>query len=120
MRYTAAVVKGHGRGKGMGFPTLNLAIPPEMKEEDGIYAGFVWIGGSGYRGAFHFGPVPTFKEETSSLEVFILDAIIEQSPERLDFELVKKIRDIETFKSAEELARKIEADVRAVRELPLP
>ena len=71
MNYKTRQVKGKGRGKLLGFPTINLEIPPGFNIEEGIYAGRVWISKKQFKGAFHYGPVPTFHEKDKSLEVFL-------------------------------------------------
>ena len=59
--YTSKVIKGRGRGREIGYPTLNLGIPRNFSVRQGVFAGWVIIDGHQYPGAFHFGPVPTFK-----------------------------------------------------------
>ena len=78
MHIVSRQVKGKGRGKVIGFPTINLDIPSGLSLEDGIYAAWVTIGDRRYKGALHFGPIPTFDETTKSLEVFLLDATEEE------------------------------------------
>src|SRR3989344_5941092 len=73
MKFTTPVIKGHGRGKTLGFPTFNLQIPADLQHKHGIYAGFVWIDKQKYPGAFHFGPIPVFSDSSPHLEVFVLD-----------------------------------------------
>jgi len=43
MKFKSRHIKGKGRGKKMGFPTINLKIPSNFKLEDGIYAAKVFI-----------------------------------------------------------------------------
>ncbi|MBI5619675.1 riboflavin kinase, partial [Candidatus Gottesmanbacteria bacterium] len=74
MKITSRQIKGKGRGKLLGFPTINLEIPEGLTLKEGIWAVWVTIAGKRYGGALHFGPVPTFREREKSLEVFLLDA----------------------------------------------
>ena len=115
--FLTSVISGHGRGKGMGFPTLNLAIPENLKSEEGIYAGWVWIGDDQFQGAFHFGPIPTFQDPKPSLEAFILDTDIETTPKEVRFELVKRLREIRNFDSVDALVKQIDLDVKECREV---
>lgn len=39
--FTANVIKGKGRGKELGFPTINLAVPENFNLKPGIYA--CWV-----------------------------------------------------------------------------
>ncbi|MBI5449045.1 riboflavin kinase [Candidatus Gottesmanbacteria bacterium] len=115
MKITSYQVKGKGRGKVIGFPTINLKIPSDFLLEDGIYAVWVTIGGKRYKGALHFGPIPTYEEEKKSLEVFLLDttedALIDVRNEEIILDTVKKIRDIMKFNSTQELTKQIGEDI---------
>ena len=115
MRYRARVVVGKGRGKGMGFPTLNLEIPEAFDAKHGIYAGYVYIGEKKYTTAIHFGPVPTFREAEPTLEAYVLDTKLQEAPSELDIELVAFIREIRQFKGSDELREQIARDVAEVR-----
>ena len=116
MTYEARVVSGRGRGRRIGFPTVNLKIPNPFPYAHGIYAGLVWVDGRQFLTAFHFGPIPTFHEEAPSLEAYLIDAEISEVPETVVFELVKFLREIKTFLTAEELAVQIRQDVEDVRQ----
>ena len=75
------VVRGDQRGRTLGFPTANVAIPPEMlMPGDGIYAGWLERGvGTGAAqllpAAIYVGKRPTFYDDRAMtlLEVHVLD-----------------------------------------------
>ncbi len=116
MKFTAPVIKGKGRGKDIvGFPTFNIAIPRELQVEHGIYACRVWIGQTEYRGALHYGPVPTFQDTEISLEIFILDYQDAAPVTELTFELGPYLRPITPFTTAQALHAQIALDVEQVR-----
>lgn len=121
MKIISHQVKGHGRGKLLGFPTINLEIPEGLALAEGIWATWVTIAGKRYGGALHFGPVPTFAEEAKSLEVFLLDATDAEltGVENISIELdaVTRLRDILTFDTPEALTQQIAQDVREIRKL---
>lgn len=117
MRYSGNVIAGKGRGKQMGFPTLNLSIPDPLPYTHGIYAGWVWIDGARHPGAFHFGPIPVFREQKVSLEVFVIDTILEKIPVAVEFELVVYLRAIEHFADTATLAAQIKKDVERTRKI---
>ena len=119
MNYKTKQIKGKGRGKLLlGYPTINLEIPERFDEQDGIYAGFVWIDKKKYRGAFHYGPIPTFNENEKSLEVFLIDIKEKDMPFLenviIEIQLIEKIRDIIKFDKLKDLSRQIKADVQEV------
>lgn len=115
MNIVSRQVKGKGRGKVIGFPTINLEIPSELLLADGIYAAWVTIGGTRYKGALHFGPIPTFDEAAKSLEVFLLDATEEKltgvEKETIQLDTVQKIRDVIKFETTGELTDQIRKDI---------
>jgi len=109
--YHSQVISGKGRGKTIGFPTLNLTIPPELSIQHGIYAGWVMVKGHRYPGAFHFGPIPTFADSRISLEVFVLDHTFAPVPKQVSFQLISFLRPIKSFSSPASLSSQISSDV---------
>jgi len=109
--YTTKVITGKGRGKFLGFPTLNLTIPNNFNFQHGIYAGWVYLHQQSYKGAFHFGPIPTFQDPKPSLEVFVLETNIPKPPKTIDIQLVKHLRPIKSFSNPESLTLQIQQDV---------
>lgn len=115
-------VHGSGRGRELGFPTANIALDDSVKRPaDGIYAAWVRVsppvsGRESHMAAVHVGPVPTFNVSTSTIEVHLLDfGDQDLYGSTFSVELVKKIRDVETFLSTDDLKDAIAADCRAVR-----
>lgn len=117
MRYTARVIPGQGRGKTLGFPTFNLKIPPHLSTKPGIYAGYVWIDDQKYQGAFHYGPIPVFRQPQLHLEVFVLDFSSPDPVSEITFELLNHLRPVKNFSSPQALAAQISLDVAQAREL---
>ena len=116
MKFTTPVTPGQGRGKTLGFPTFNLHVPRRFTHKHGIYAGYVWLNGQKYLGAFHLGPIPVFKDSTLHLEVFILDYHSDAPVSQLTFQLVKYLRPIKNFPTPTALAHQISRDVSKTRE----
>jgi len=117
MWYRSKVISGYGRGKLLGYPTLNLVIPDQLNVRHGIYAGYTKVGQKTYKGAFHFGPIPTFKDDIPSLEVFVLDTSFGTKPTKIKFKLVKHLRPIKAFSSQEDLITQITKDVKQTNQL---
>jgi len=116
--YTSEVVSGFGRGKKIGFPTLNLAIPKNFKYKHGIYAARVWIDGKAMPAAIHFGPVPTYDNKKPSLEVYLLDSASAENLKTVNFEINLYLREIIKFDDAKKLSAQIAEDVSKIRSLP--
>ena len=124
MKFESTHIKGKGRGKPMGFPTINLKIPDGFELKDGIYAAKVNIENKKFIGALHYGPVPTFAEQEKSLEVYLIDVtnedLIGYGMEDLDgkliiIEIIKYLRQIIKFKLVEDLVKQIEKDVEEIK-----
>ncbi len=108
--FKAKVVKGKGRGKKIGYPTINLD-PVNFNMDYGVYLVNVLIGGKTYKGLLHFGPKKTFNEGVSA-ETHLMDFDLEVPPKNVIIGVVKKIRDVKRFKSVEELKRQIGSDIK--------
>ncbi|MCS7173824.1 MAG: hypothetical protein N0A24_10740 [Armatimonadetes bacterium] len=115
IRFTAHLIPGKGRGRRLGFPTLNLQIPPDLHLAPGIYACWVRTEQAVYAGALHFGPVPVFGEEDPSLEVHLLDVELRDPPAAVTVEVVRFLRPVQAFASPEALARQMAEDVARAR-----
>lgn len=119
MKFKSSQIKGKGRGKLLGFPTINLQIPADFSLEDGIYAVKVFANNKNFLGAMHYGPIPVFKEDEKTLEVFLIDTEEKDIPRTPNFEIetIKFLREIRNFNNQEELAQQIGKDVEDVLQL---
>ncbi|MBM3450046.1 MAG: hypothetical protein FJX78_03535 [Armatimonadetes bacterium] len=115
MRVSARVIRGKGRGKWLGYPTLNLTIPAGFPLAHGIYACRVFVGDELHAGALHFGPIPVFDEPALSFEVHLLDMTLADAPAAVDVEIVRYLRAVQSFPSSAALAEQIARDVDATR-----
>ncbi|MAE68579.1 MAG: riboflavin kinase [Candidatus Peribacteraceae bacterium] len=116
MKFSAHVISGTGKGKKLGFPTLNLEMSEVPEIEEGVYSCFARLGKGGIRvpAVMHFGSRPTLGTEPSC-EVHILDHKIALPPQYLTVELADKIRDIRDFGTSEKLAEQLGKDTEAAR-----
>ncbi len=115
------VEEGDRRGKELGFPTANVAVPAEIAlPADGIYAG-TFVDGAGYEhpAAISLGRRPTFHDETSPsvLEAFVLDFEGDLYGARVTVRFVERLRDEERFDSVDDLVAQIHRDVEATRRI---
>ena len=112
------VVRGAGRGTGLGWPTANLqTLPRLLLPGEGVYAGRALYRDSGYRAAINVGTNPTFGQEPVHLEAFLLDFTGDLVGEPLAIEFWERLRDEVRFESIDELSRQIAADVERTREV---
>lgn len=117
------VVRGAGRGRTIGIPTINLAPPDPRKllPPDGVYAVTVRIGAQGagsgeqYGGMMNQGPRPTFGEQGRTLEVHLFDFDGELYGETVNVAWVRRLREVQAFSSREALVAQLERDRQAAR-----
>ncbi len=115
------VIKGEGRGKQLGYPTINFQIPKNFILKDGVYAVKLYINKKEYLGALHYGPIPTFKKKKKSLEVHLIDVSKETLPKtsfyKIKLKVLKKIREIIKFNNEKELKKQISKDIKLIKNL---
>ena len=111
------VVHGDKRGKGLGFPTANLATEKEILPRPGVYAVKVKRGERFHDGVVNIGCNPTFCREGLSVEVHLLDFHEQIYGETLRLYFVERLRDEMRFPSADELRQAIEADIVRARQI---
>jgi riboflavin kinase/FMN adenylyltransferase len=121
MLFQSQQIKGQGRGHQVGFPTINLVVSDDIVLDDGIYAVWVVIDNITYKGALHFGSIPTFNQNTKTMEVHLLDITDDNVPETQDkvieIDVVSRLREVRKFPSVEDLALQIDLDVKNVRSI---
>ena len=113
------VVRGEGRGKGLGFPTANLAVRERDKliPPEGIYAVRAILRSGTYTGALHMGPRPTFKGSPPSVELHLLDFDRDIYGEEIRVDFIERLRGIEPFTGVDALVDQIRKDVDRAREI---
>jgi riboflavin kinase/FMN adenylyltransferase len=112
------VVRGHGIGRGLGFPTANLRLHEEkLLPADGIYVARARPGaGAEWRpAAMSIGMRPTFDGRERQIEVHLLDWSRDLLGAELAVELVDWLRAEVRFDSPEALVAAMRDDVLEVR-----
>jgi riboflavin kinase / FMN adenylyltransferase len=112
---TGIVVKGDGRGKGLGFPTANIAPKHSIIPAGGVYAVRFFVREKLYDGIANIGVRPTFDENRLTIEVYVLDFNEDIYGEEISLYFIGKIREERKFKSPDDLIRQIAADIRTAR-----
>ena len=113
------VVQGDRRGRELGFPTANVAIPEEIcQPAAGIYAGtFTGADGVARPAAISLGHRPTFYTDQAYLllEAYLLDFSGDLYGQAAAVGFVERIRAEERFDSVEALVAAMHRDVEAAR-----
>ncbi|MBI2983282.1 MAG: bifunctional riboflavin kinase/FAD synthetase [Chloroflexi bacterium] len=115
------IAHGDKRGRALGYPTINVATPPErLLPRDGIYATWVVVGSERRRAATSLGVRPTFGAGERVLESFILDLSADLYGEDVEMTFVERLRDELRFETPEALVEQIARDVEATRQALAP
>jgi len=115
------VVRGDGRGRGLGFPTANLETAPRSAlPGTGIYAGRAHLPDGSHAAAVSVGYNPTFSDDRRRVrvEAYLLDFDRDIYGQRMDLELMRRLRGEERFGSVDELVAQMHHDVEGVRAEP--
>jgi riboflavin kinase/FMN adenylyltransferase len=113
-----AVVRGAGRGRGIGVPTANVNSENELVPPAGVYATFTTIGGRVWPSVTNIGLRPTFADtERPVIEAHVLDFDQELYGQRVRISFVQRLRDERGFPDVDALRAQIDADVRSARRL---
>lgn len=114
------VMHGDARGRDLGFPTANVAVPDGVcMPADGIYAAlYTTPDGVAHPAAVSLGRRPTFyvDAQASLLEAYLLDyeGDLYDQPAAVCF--VERLRGEQRFDNVEDLIKQMHADVIATRE----
>jgi len=112
------VVRGHARGKSLGFPTANVELERHFcVPAEGVYAGMAMVRDEKHVCAVNVGSNPTFGDGELALEAYILDFSEEIYGETLEVEFHHRLRDEVAFDSGDSLVRQMEMDVERARRL---
>jgi len=121
------VVRGAGRGRTIGIPTINLEPPDSRKllPPDGVYAVRVRILEPGVGiltpdskilgGMMNQGPRPTFGDAARTLEVHLFDFDGDLYGATVYVEWVRRLRAVQAFPSRDALVAQLEQDRQAAR-----
>ncbi len=110
-----SVVSGAGRGRGMGFPTANIAEVCTLVPAEGVYAGAARIGTTKSLAGISIGTNPTFGDGERKIEAHLIDFDHDVSGQLIHLEFGTWIRPQRRFDSTEALVAQIASDIEAVR-----
>jgi riboflavin kinase/FMN adenylyltransferase len=106
------VVEGARRGRILGFPTANVAVPGPRKllPPEGVYAVRVQTPMGPYDGMLNLGPRPTFGDAESVVEAHLFDVNLDLYGARLRVDFVARLRDTQKFSGVDALKAQLERD----------
>mgnify|MGYP001548668936 CR=1 FL=1 len=109
--YSGVVEAGAGRGKGLGFPTINLHLPGRALPPPGVYASMTnhrdkWIPSVSY-----FGNAPTFNGTKLILETHLLEQTPSLYGDMVTVDILDFIREDQRFSTPDMLKEQITRDI---------
>jgi riboflavin kinase/FMN adenylyltransferase len=118
-RVEGTVVHGAQRGREMGFPTANVETPPHTAiPADGVYAGWLVVGGRPLPAAISVGTNPTFDGTQRTVEAYAIGRTdLELYGEHVAVDFLARIRGQEKFDSMESLVKRMNQDVEEAQAL---
>ena len=114
------VMKGEGRGRQIGIPTVNIDYPPVLVPANGVYACWVQIEGRNaprLPAVTNIGHRPTFDGGKITVEAHLLEGGRDLYGENLRVEFVSRLREERKFSGPEALVAQIHQDIDTGRAL---
>jgi len=109
------VGRGEGKGRDLGFPTINITLPEQLLPQPGVYVAEVeWPGGSAF-GMAYVGRRLTFRECSLIFEVHLFGFEGDLYGERVRVAFLHWLRDEGEFGSAEGLREQLGRDLERSR-----
>lgn len=118
-RLAGTVVHGDGRGRSLGIPTANLALPPEqLVPASGIYACLAHTERAGtHPAAVNIGTRPTFDGHDVIVEAHLIDFEADLYDQTLALGFFARLRDEVAFPSVDALMAQMQKDIAQARDL---
>ena len=127
-RLIGKITAGRGKGRQLGFPTLNMQMPSQIIPQEGVYAGYCLIGAAEddvcrsdnrLPAVFSIGHAVTFSDQHAQLiEAHVLDANLgDMVGKWLAMDFLDRIRPQQRFESPEVLAAQIAKDCDSAKQI---
>ncbi len=117
------VTQGARRGRRLGFPTANMAVPDDrLTPAHGVYACWAWRDArentqAGYPAVVNIGVRPSFDNGPRSVEAYLLDFTDDLYGEMLGLSFIQRLRGEMRFNDVSALISQIKMDAEAARAL---
>jgi riboflavin kinase/FMN adenylyltransferase len=118
-RVRSVVVKGHQRGRELGYPTANLANPVEgFVPADGVYATLMHVDGDTFPAATSIGTNPTFDDvDQRVIESHAIKAALDLYGRTVQLDFVEYIRPMNKFPDMAALAHQMDIDAAKILDI---
>lgn len=111
------VIRGEGRGAGLGFPTANLQPRNELLPSGGVYLTHAWVNGDCHASVTNIGVRPTLDRPAAApiVETHLLDYTGDLYGKSLALDFWLRWRDEKKFDNLQRLREQIGRDIEAAR-----
>jgi riboflavin kinase/FMN adenylyltransferase len=127
-RLIGQIIPGRGKGRQLGFPTLNMQPPSQIIPQQGVYAGYCILGpteddvcrpDNRLPAVFSIGQASTFSDQHPLLiEAHLLETKTDAPAGRwMAMDFVEQIRSQRKFKSPHDLAEQIAKDCNVAKNI---
>ena len=114
--FAAEVIKGDGRGTGLGFPTVNQKYPECLTTPKfGVYKTQITIDGKAFKGITNIGTRPTFPTDYVICETFIMGFSGDLYGKSLKITLKEFLREEKKFSNEKELIAQVLSDIEKIQ-----
>jgi riboflavin kinase/FMN adenylyltransferase len=109
------VVRGAGRGAGLGFPTANMKPREQLIPGDGVYITELVAAGGTHPSVTNIGSRPTFAEGEFAIETHLLEGAGDLYGRDIEVRFLARLRPELRFDSVEALVGQVRQDVARAR-----
>lgn len=109
------VIYGRQLGRTLGVPTANMLLAHPKLAMAGVYVVQTRLNNEWVHGVANLGPKPSVNDPRYWLETHLFDVSPDLYGQRLDVQLLHRLRGIERFDTLDALKHQIHADIQAAR-----
>lgn len=115
---SGTVIHGLKNGRKFGFPTINIQLDDSCQFDDtGVFAVTILLRDKTYRGMLYVGTRPSLNLQKKTIEINIFDYNEDCYDEKVQFQVLKKIRPEIHFESIHLLLNQIRKDKDEIQQL---
>ncbi|ACN98668.1 riboflavin biosynthesis protein RibF [Sulfurihydrogenibium azorense Az-Fu1] len=113
------VVKGDGKGREIGFPTINLKPDDDLCLKKGVYVGYLEKDEKVYKAVINYGNRPTLDGKKTFIEVHLIEDKVDLKTEEdyVKVYFIEYLREEKKFESVEDLKNQIKLDIQKAKEV---
>ncbi|WP_456401217.1 bifunctional riboflavin kinase/FAD synthetase [Persephonella sp.] len=111
------IVKGSGRGKDIGFPTINIIPSSNLCLRKGVYAGFVSFNGERFPAVINYGYRPTVDGKSLFIEAHVINGFSNGKINQVRVFFKEFLRPELKFEDIDQLRNQIKKDIEMAKKI---